>query len=284
LGRSAQEGIAISRGQATQAFNTASSQNATNFGNAQSAFGDTQNDIGDYKSQLAKFVSSNPYQAGGEYASTVNTGLANVSDSGANSLAGALQSQAKRTGMNSAADAATAASGAQANTRDLSASLASADQSRINSEAGYNTTGLQATATPISASQNLYGASSGAASSALGTANQAAQVPGFWDELGNSFASIPGSVASGVGQGIGQSVGKGCWVAAEIFGGWYEPRTVLVRTWLHEEFSQHRFGRIVVALYMRFGERAAGAIRRYPFLRRVFLPVFNAALRKAQGR
>jgi hypothetical protein len=263
-------------------INTASSQNATNFGNAQSAFGDTQNDIGDYKSQLAKFVSSDPYQAGGEYAGTVNTGLANVSDAGANSLAGALQSQAKRTGMNSAADAATAASGAQANTRDLSASLASADQSRINSEAGYNTTALGATSTPISAESGLYGSAGSQAGGALSTQASASATPGFWDTLGDSFANIPGNVASGVGQGLGKSLG--CWVAAEIFGGWSEPRTVLVRTWLHGDFSRHRFGRIVVALYMRFGERTAKAIHQHPSLRWVFLPVFNVALRRAQGK
>ncbi len=114
----------MSRGQSTQAFNTASNENATDFGNAQSAFGSTENAIGNYNNQLAKFVSGNPYTKGGEYDQTINTGLANVSDAGSNSLQGALQSQALRTGQNSAADAATAAAGAQQNTRDLSNDLA----------------------------------------------------------------------------------------------------------------------------------------------------------------
>ncbi len=114
----------MSRGQSTQAFNTASNENATDFGNAQSAFGSTEDAIGNYNNQLAKFVSGNPYTPGGEYDQTINTGLANVSDAGANSLAGALQAQARRTGQNSAADAATAAAGAQQNTRDLSGDLA----------------------------------------------------------------------------------------------------------------------------------------------------------------
>ena len=78
----------MSRGQSTQAFNTASNENATDFGNAQSAFGSTENAIGNYNNQLAKFVSGNPYTKGGEYDQTINTGLANVSDAGANSLAG----------------------------------------------------------------------------------------------------------------------------------------------------------------------------------------------------
>jgi hypothetical protein len=128
----------MSRGQSTQAFNTASNENATDFGNAQSAFGSTEDAIGNYNNQLAKFVSGNPYTPGGEYDQTINTGLTNVSDAGANSLAGALQAQARRTGQNSAADAATAAAGAQQNTRDLSGDLAAAQQKRIAGEAGYN--------------------------------------------------------------------------------------------------------------------------------------------------
>src|SRR5579862_4522561 len=128
----------MSRGQSTQAFNTASSQNAANFGNAQTAFKNTQNAIGNYNNQLAQFVSGNPYTKGGEYDQTINQGLTNVSDAGANSLKGALQSQVLRTGQNSAADAATAASAAQQNTRNLSGELANAQQQRIASEAGYN--------------------------------------------------------------------------------------------------------------------------------------------------
>src|SRR5271155_3116582 len=116
----------MSRGQSNQAFQTAAGENATNFGNAQSAFGTTENAIGNYNNQLANFVSGNPYTPGGEYDQTINTGLANVSDAGSNSLQGALQSQALRTGQNSAADAATAAAGEQQNTRTLAGDLAAA--------------------------------------------------------------------------------------------------------------------------------------------------------------
>src|ERR1700744_2128688 len=99
----------MSRGQQSAVIDTAKNQNATDFSNAQSSYGNTENAIGNYNNQLAKFVSGNPYTKGGEFDQTVNTGLANVSDAGANSLRGALQSQALRTGQNSAADAATAA-------------------------------------------------------------------------------------------------------------------------------------------------------------------------------
>jgi hypothetical protein len=184
----------MSRGQSTQAFNTASNENATDFRNAQSAFGSTQDAIGNYNNQLARFVSGNPYSAGGEYDQTINTGLANVSDAGANSLAGALQAQARRTGQNSAADAATAAAGAQQNTRDLAGDLATAQQKRIAGEAGYNQAALGASAAPISANQSLYGTSSNAADSLLGDETQAAKTPGFWDQVGSSVAGNLGKI------------------------------------------------------------------------------------------
>jgi hypothetical protein len=186
----------MSRGQSTQAFNSASNENATDFGDAQSAFGTTQNAIGNYNNQLAKFVSGNPYSRGGEYDQAIHAGLANTSDAGANSLAGALQSQARRTGQNSAANAATAAAATQQNTRNLASQLASAQQQRIASEAGYNQAALGASAVPISANQSLYGSSLNAANSALGDESQAAKTPGFWDEVGNSFAGNLGKAGN----------------------------------------------------------------------------------------
>jgi hypothetical protein len=142
-----------------------------------------------------KIVDGNPYVKGGEYDQTINTGLANVSDAGANSLRGALQSQALRTGQNSAADAATAAAGAQQNTRNLSSVLAGAQQKRIAGEAGYNQTALGASAVPIQANQALYGASANAADSVLGDETQAAKAPSFWDEVGDSVAGNLGKAA-----------------------------------------------------------------------------------------
>jgi hypothetical protein len=186
----------MSRGQSTQAFNTASSENATNFGNAQSAFGSAENDIGNYENQLSSFVSGNPYTQGGEYDQTINQGLTNVSDAGANALKGALQSQALRTGQNSAADAATAASAAEQNTRDLSSDLASAQQQRIADETGYNQAALQASAVPAEMESSLFGSSGNQANEELGTEENAARTPSFWDQVGSGLAS-----------GIGRAVG-----------------------------------------------------------------------------
>jgi hypothetical protein len=278
LGHRAQEGIAISRAQATQAFNTASSENSTNFGNSQSAFGDTQNDIGDYKSQLAKYVSGNPYQSGGEYSQTINSGLSNASDAGSNSLKGALQSQSMRTGQNSAAGLATAASGAEANTRNLSSSLASADQQRINSEAGYNAQALSATAEPISAESNLYGTSGGQADSELGTEQKSSTTPSFWDEVGQGVASGLGGALTAGGAAYGKSLGGKCFVAAELFGGWDDPRVSLLREWIFGPFSQKWWGKLLANFYSCHGQRMAAFIRVNKFGRRIAQFFFDRAL------
>jgi hypothetical protein len=200
--------LPVSRSQSTQTFNTASKNAGTDQSNAQSSYGATQDDINKYKDQLASFVSSNPYKKGGEFDQTINTGLANTSDAGATSLAGNLQSQALRTGQNSGADAATTAEYARQNQRQLTADQATAQQQRIAGDTGYKQQAMQDATTPISAESNLYGTSTGAANTALGTANQAAQVPSFFDTLGSSFASGLGKTLSG-GNSAGDGTAKG---------------------------------------------------------------------------
>jgi hypothetical protein len=187
----------VSRSQQTKVLNTATGNSGTDQSNAQSSYGATQGDINDYKDQLAKFTSSNPYTKGGEYDQTINTGLANTSDAGAKSLAGNLQSQALRTGQNSAADAATAAQYARQNQTQLSSDQATAEQNRIGGEVGYNQAALGAATEPISAESNLYGQSTGAANTALNTAESAAQTPSFWDSMGTGFASGLGKELTG---------------------------------------------------------------------------------------
>jgi hypothetical protein len=193
----------MSRGQQSAIISTADKNSATDTGNAASSLTGANSSINNYDNSLASFVSGNPYTQGGQYDQTINSGLANTSDAGSNSLKGALQSQALRTGQNSAADAATASSGAQANTRALSSDMATAQQGRINSQTGYNTTALNAGQVPISANSSLYGTSLSGGEAALNTAAGSSQTPGFWDTLGDSFGSALGKTAGGGNQGNG---------------------------------------------------------------------------------
>ncbi len=74
-----------------------------------------------------------------------------------------------------------------------------------------------------------------------------------------------------------------CWVAAEVFGGWYEPRTVLVREWLTTEFVKSIVGRVVVASYRRFGQTWAEWVRTNKLARQVATALMNRALIAAQN-
>lgn len=129
--------------------------------------------------------------------------------------------------------------------------------------------------------QGLYGTDQDAALKSMGiqTGDINAGV-----EAGKSgwLQNATGVISALNGAGTGAAITKYCWIAAEIFGGWYDPRTVRVRGWLWFEFSRTWYGSALVALYRRFGERVAKQIRRDPLLRVLFTPIFNLALRKAQ--
>jgi hypothetical protein len=134
----------------------------------------------------------------------------------------------------------------------------------------------------------------GATTSAGGAAMQgatdianAANSP--WNAAFGALGAIGGAAAGNFpmprpgGGGGGFSGLPPCWIAAELFGGWNEPRTVLVRNWLIHDFSKRWIGRQLLKIYVKYGERTAAMIHRYPALRMIFAPPFNLALRQAQG-
>jgi hypothetical protein len=90
----------------------------------------------------------------------------------------------------------------------------------------------------------------------------------------NPFKLLSSSGNSG-GSGSG-----GCWIAEAIYGV-HDVRTHLVRAWLNGPFRQTVSGRVIMALYLRFGRRVASAVKRSSLLRRTFKPLFDLALGKA---
>jgi hypothetical protein len=111
---------------------------------------------------------------------------------------------------------------------------------------------------------NLYGTASQQTPTALGT------TLGFLGQVGGGAAG-----AAGISK-------IPCWIAAELYGGWQEPRTVSIREWLCGPVSEYPLGRFIVDLYRRFGERLADAVHRHRSLRWIFTRIFNAALRQAR--
>jgi len=283
----------MSRSQESSVVDTAKGQNAGYYNNAQNSYSQAQTDVGNYEKQLAdyagdvsKFSASNPYVKGGEFQTSTNQQLSNTADAGARSAGEALQGQALRTGQNTAGSIAATEAMEQQGTRDLASEEAKATQQRIGSEAGYNKEALDAnqslvsdTAVPAQLETTLSGQQGSLAGGALSTEEQAAKQPSWMDEFGNTLASGLGNLAiSGAQAGI-----KACWIASELYGGWFEPRTVLVREWLNTEFTKHLPGRIIMYLYRRYGFKTARLIKEYPALRFIFLPLFNRALAKARG-
>jgi hypothetical protein len=88
------------------------------------------------------------------------------------------------------------------------------------------------------------------------------------------------------GQALGAYAKGGCWIAAALWDGWLDDRTIVTRAWLNGPFSETAIGRKVMALYLRFGRAIAaqitkrGAVSR--LLRLALGPLFEMALKRAR--
>ena len=247
----------MSRGQESQVLSTAEQQNQQFNTNAQTSYNQAQTGVTDYQNQLSQYAAANPYNAGGEFQTSQNKVLANTSDAAAVAAGQTMQGQAVRTGQNAGSAIAATQTDEQANERNLSADQATQNAARISNQAGYNDQTLKASEVPATLETALSGQQSGAGNTSLETGQKAAEDPSFLDTLGSSFAKgLGGSVGGAVGAGLKTAV-SGCWIAARLWGGWNEPRTVLMRLWLALHLSRTWYGRPLVAAYSRWGERVA---------------------------
>lgn len=87
--------------------------------------------------------------------------------------------------------------------------------------------------------------------------------------LASAALGAAGTALGGFGAGR-----SSCWVAAELYGGWYAPRVVAIRNWLLN--SNNFLVRTFAAFYLRFGYQWACAIRKSLTLRRVTKLLFDA--------
>lgn len=177
----------MSRSQETTAFNTSSGQNAGYYSNAQNSYANANADIGDYEDQLSKYAASNPYGQGGQYQTTQNQILSNTSDAMAKSAGEALQSQALRTGGNTAGGVAATEQMEEQNNRDLSSNEAQANAQRIDKGAQYGQSVLNATEVPAQLEAGLASGQANAGNAALGEETKAGETPSWMDELGQGL-------------------------------------------------------------------------------------------------
>jgi len=80
-----------------------------------------------------------------------------------------------------------------------------------------------------------------------------------------------------------QAAGGGCWIAAAVYEGWSDPRTIQVREWLNNEFTKQITGKVVMGVYRAIGRQVAWFVRRSPLLQKAFRPLFDKALARARG-
>ena len=92
-------------------------------------------------------------------------------------------------------------------------------------------------------------------------------------ELGYD-TSIEGTLTSGLS--------SKCWVAAELFDGWYSHETVLIRKYLHDYVSRHWLGKWFDLAYGRYGKFWAKYIKTHRCWRWIALQVFSGFLRHAR--
>jgi hypothetical protein len=128
----------------------------------------------------------------------------------------------------------------------------------------------------------LYGTDVGAQNDALNTANNSIQTgieagkSGWLQNLTSLISAINGN-----GTGTAAAIARYCWIAAELYGGWDDPRTIDIRRWIGE-----RPGitwKLIRAVYTMHGERVAQSIRMHSWLRKPFRALFDCALRKARA-
>lgn len=269
----------MGRSQSNQAFQQSEGQSAQDQGNAQSALSGTNQALQGYDSNLANFMKFGraTYGQNGEFAQDQNV-IANTTAAAGNKANQTnMALNAMRTGANTANYAPAAATAQRQSEQDVTSQLANADATRLQNLTNINQYGVQASALPAQIQSSLYGSSLSGANGAGSNAVNAAKTPGFLDTFLPSLVGAAGQVGAGYAQGLA----KNCWIAAELYGGWSDPRTIAVRKWLNTEFVKRPVGKMVMALYLRYGKRVAAFLHKRPQFKVFFRPLFDLALKRA---
>lgn len=252
----------------------------------QLVFGKNQGLLDTLTKSLSPTVQSGPNQYGfspTEDAARRTQATEQFAAAGANATNSVRNSVAAQGGMNlpSGSEAAIESSLAQneAN-QQANAQLNVTEQGYEAGRQNY----FQSVSDLASAPGQLENPATQAGSAAMGAAGQ--QMQGATD-IANAQNAWMAPVAGMIGAVGGAALGKPpapCWVAAEVFGGWYEPRTILVREYLTTIFTKSLFGHVVMALYTRFGPTWATWVRKSKLARGIATSLMSRALRNARKK
>lgn len=92
-----------------------------------------------------------------------------------------------------------------------------------------------------------------------------AQLGNYWGNVASQQA-LPGQIISAAGT----VAAAGCWVAAEIFGGWYAPKTISARRYVATQAPQW-----FRDFYIKNGQSIANFISNKPIFKIVLRPLFE---------
>ncbi len=123
---------------------------------------------------------------------------------------------------------------------------------------------------------DVTGANQAAGNVASNVEANAKQEDASWGWAKNILAPVLGAAGTAAAGGLGPGGALGCWIAEAIYGV-DDARTHMLRAWLNGPFKQAVLGSIVMALYLRFGQRIA----KHPRICMILKPLFEVALRKA---
>lgn len=106
----------------------------------------------------------------------------------------------------------------------------------------------------------------------LRSVNSSGSTIGMNPFLKSLETSAGSSLGNAAGQGISGGFGKmmGCWVASEIFGGWYHPKTVMARLYINY-IAPNWFKEF----YIRYGKKFSEFISNKPMIKIILRPLFE---------
>lgn len=167
--------------------------------------------------------------------------------------------------------------------KDAQARMANRQQS-LNNALQVSQYGSNIGQNNLSGLANLYSTQQNAGLNSLSRQAGGAQVAAQYQaypyqaELGSYYGgqaalqAIPGQLIAAGGKAAGAAAGgaAACWVAAELFGGWYEPRTVMARRYVMNQAPEWFRN-----FYINNGEAIAKFISNKPILKIILKPLFE---------
>lgn len=127
---------------------------------------------------------------------------------------------------------------------------------------------------------SLYGTNIGSSLKALGLSNDAIQAWTAADQ--ETMGAIEGPIEAGMSAaGSAASGSIKCWVAAELYNGWFDPRTILLRQWIFDK-NRNLGIKTFAWVYAHTGKQVAKIIHHSKTIRKVVKFIFDKLLLKAQ--